>query len=183
MTRKWVGQVLVLGVGLGLVFVGLQRLGQATRDGVRHLDRYTAEFADLDCTPPPGGSRDDFLAEVQYLAGLPDRLRLLNDDLAPRLAEAFARHPWVEQVERVSVVPPGRVQVRLVYRRPVLAVRWQGRLWAVDRHGVLLPATADTEGLPVFAGDAAAPAGPAGTPWGDAAVAAAARTAAQRRAD
>src|SRR5205085_1645284 len=69
-------------------------------------------------TEEPGA----FLGEVQYLGGLPERLALLDDDLPGRLAEAFARHPWVEKVERVEVVPPGRVRARLTYRTPVLAV-------------------------------------------------------------
>src|SRR5262249_11509433 len=110
---------------------------------------------------------------------MPERLPLLDEDLPRRLAEAFERHPWVEKVERVEVCPPGRVQVRHVYRVPVLAVPVAGQLRAVDCHGILLPATAPPQVLPVFKEPAAPPQGPAGTPWGDPAVEAAARAAAQ----
>src|SRR5207247_10015721 len=110
-------------------------------------------------------------------AGRPDRLRLLDEDLPARLAEAFARHPWVEQVERVTVVPPRQLEVHLVYRTPALAVLLAGQRRAVDGQGVVLPATAGSEGLPLYAGPVTSPIGPAGQPWGDRALEAAARTA------
>jgi hypothetical protein len=62
----------------------------------------------------------------------------------------------------------------LRFRTPILGVRYGGYLRAVDSHGILLPATAPTRGLPVYEGVAATPKGPAGTPWGDPGVTAAA---------
>jgi hypothetical protein len=171
----WSAPVLGVAVILALVLA----LGRATRDQLRDRDRYTIAFNEIECSPPAGQKREDFLGEVQYLADAPDRLRLLDDDLPARLAEAFARHPWVAKVERVEIVPPRQVRVRLTYRTPVLAVFVAGQKRAVDGQGVLLPLTAVTQGLPVFRGAPAAPAGPAGTPWGDAAVEAAARAAAR----
>ena len=61
-------------------------------------------------------------------------------------------------------------RIALTYRTPVLAVPVAGAVRAVDRHGVLLPKSARTEGLPVFKEKAAPPTGPAGTRWGDEAV-------------
>jgi hypothetical protein len=168
-------------LGVGLLVAGVFLLGKIARDHLRGLDRYTIAFAEIDCTPPAGQTRADFLDEVQYLTDLPDQLRLLDDDLPARLAEAFARHPWVEKVERVEIIPPRQVRVRLSYRTPVLAVKVAGQTRAVDVHGILLPATAVTRGLPVFPGQAPPPAGPAGTRWGDAAVEAAARAALKPR--
>ena len=58
------------------------------------------------------------------MAGIPDRLSVLEPGLPSRLAAAFtAHHPWVESVERVEVVPPHRLCVRLRFRTPVLRVR------------------------------------------------------------
>jgi hypothetical protein len=68
--------------------------------------------------------------------------------------------------------------VQLRYRTPVLAVPRGEALRAVDEQGVLLPATAATEGLPVFRGRASGHIGPEGTVWNDPALLAAARTAA-----
>lgn len=169
---------------VGLFLAGLVLLGNWARHAVAPLDRYQLPFAHIDCTPPPGQAKDEFLAEVQYLAGWPDRLDVLEDALAARLADAFARHPWVEKVERVETIAAG-VQVRLAYRTPVLAVRLPGKseLRAVDRHGILLPASAVTAGLPIFPGPARAPTGPAGTPWDDPRVQTAARQASAGKQD
>jgi hypothetical protein len=175
----WTVKSLTLVLGVGLVLAGVILLGRLALAHLRPLDRYAVAFADIDCVPPPGQSRSEFLDEVQYLGSMPARLRLLDEDLCPRLAECFGRHPWVEKMDHVEITPPGAVRVRLVYRTPVLAVRSGGVVRAVDARGVLLPRSAPTEGLPVFPGSPQPPAGPAGTPWGDPAVEAAARAARQ----
>ncbi len=114
--RSWRWVVVAPVLGVVLLLLGLAALGKTARDYLRNQDRYTISFEDIDCTPPPGQQRADFLDEVQYLGSLPGRLQLLDDNLAERLAEAFARHPRVERVERVAIVPPRQVQVRLVYK-------------------------------------------------------------------
>jgi hypothetical protein len=115
-------------------------------------------------------SAGDFLDEVQYLASLPERLRLLDEDLQQRLAGGFAKHPWVDRVLEVKITPPRQIEVHCQYRRPVLAVRFQGAMRAVDSHGVLLPRDAPTAGLSRFSGEVSPPRGPAGTAWGDARI-------------
>ena len=160
-----------------LAIVGLIFLGRQLHDRLRGDERYRIALTEIECPPPTGMEHGDFLAEVQYYSGLPDQLNLLDTELTKRLAEGFAKDPWVEKVERVEVAPPRLVRVRLVYRTPVLAVRYGDELRAVDHHGVLLPATAATDRLPVFPGKAKPPAGPAGSAWGDAAVEEAARNA------
>jgi hypothetical protein len=165
---------------VGCFLAGLIWLGKLALEQVRGWDRYTASFRDIDCLPPPGKGRGAFLDEVQYLSGMPDRLRLLDGRLARRLAGAFARHPRVARVVRVELSPPRRIHVELLYRTPVLAIPLAGRLRAVDSHGVLLPGDTATKGLPLFTGTAAPPKGPAGTRWGDPAVEAAARGLAPR---
>ena len=118
--RILVGLLPVLAVGL--VLLGVSAVGYATHDWLRQQERASIAFGDLDCSSPPGMQRELFMLEVQSLGGLPDRLPLLDHDLAGRLAGAFGRHPWVERVERVAVVSPRRVEVRLTYRTPALAV-------------------------------------------------------------
>jgi hypothetical protein len=174
---RWAVPLGALAAGLVLLFTGVVALGRYTRDHVRDWDRYQTPFADVRCPAPPAQSAADFLAEVQYLSNLPDRLNVLDDQLGPRLAAAFARHPWVEEVERVEIAAPRRVQVRLVFRVPVLAVPGEGPARAVDRHGVLLPPAADVTGLPVYRGHLQVPAAATGEVWGDPGVLAAARTA------
>jgi hypothetical protein len=172
-------KVAALLLGLGLFVAGLIVLGEYAQEQLRDRDRYTLPFADIECLPaPPYQARRDFLDEVQYLARLPARLRLLDADLPQQLAEGFTQHPWVRKVEQVEVAAK-QVRVRLCYRRPALAVRCGERVRVVDEEGVLLPKEAPAEGLPVFADKAPPPAGPAGTRWGDARVEEAARKAGQ----
>jgi hypothetical protein len=178
--RKWGVQLGLAVAGGVLVLLGLVFGGKAARDSLRPHERYAIDFLDIACPAPPNQQRLDFLSEVQYLASMPSRLRLLDDDLPAQLTAAFGRHPWVERVEEIELAPPGQVRAKLRFRKPVLAVPQGEQLRAVDRHGILLPETAMTQGLPIFRGPARAHAGPAGTPWGDPAVEEAARKAGGR---
>ena len=168
--RKRLVQLLIALAGAGLLLLGLVGLGQAVKERLRGEPRFTLAFSDIDCPTPPGSEHAAFLSEVQYLARLPDRLNVLDESLPARLSEAFALHPWVERVEQVRVRSPHRVDVQLVFRQPVLAVPQPEGLRVVDRRGVLLPATAPVEGLPVLHASVAPPKGIAGMPWGDPSV-------------
>jgi hypothetical protein len=172
--RSRMTQVLVPIVAAGLLVLGLIAVGKAARDRLRQESRYTFGITDIDCPEPPGLRRDEFLAEVQYLANLPDRLPSLDEDTAARLAGAFAQHPWVEKVEEVCILPPDRARVRLAFRTPVLVVPQPTGPRVVDGRGVLLPAAAPSDNLPTLQGEIASPAGLAGSLWGDASVSAAA---------
>jgi hypothetical protein len=116
--RKTLLSVLSALLGIAIFLLALLWMGQAMRERLAHLDRYTIAFSEIDCEPPPDQDRQDFLAEVQYLGALPDRLPLLDETLPSRLADAFARHSAVEKVLEVKVLPSRQVQVRLAYRLP-----------------------------------------------------------------
>jgi hypothetical protein len=171
--RRSIARTLVAVLLAGGVVVGLVQLGRYARDRLEQQRHYTVAIADLRCETPPGMGRAAFLSEVQYLGGLPDQVNLLEPRLAARLTAAFALHPWVERVDGVNLRGPDGPVVRLAIRTPVLAVGDR----VVDRYGVLLPAGTPTAGLSVLPGDAPPPKGPAGTPWGDPVVEAAARAA------
>jgi len=173
--RVWVIQGLLLVLAAAGVVAGVVFLGQWGLEQLRGRERYALRFADIECVPPAGMSRAEFLDEVQYESRFPDRFGVLDEDISGKLSAAFAKHPWVEKVEGVLVTPPRQVEVKLVYRRPVLAVKLPEGLVAVDGQGVRLPKNAGTSGLPVFEGDAAPPQGPAGVKWGDPQVEARAR--------
>jgi len=197
-------QIAILIAGLSLLLGGLVLIRNVTQGDVGTQERYNLPFTDIECDPPPGATETHaFLTEVQYLSDLPSRLPLLEEGLAGRLAVALARHPWVEKVEHVAILPNRRVHAQLAYRMPVLAVvvkdttsekeplgkvelpdlaSGSGKRLvsarAVDGHGVLLPASAPLSSLPVLLADVTSPRGPAGSPWSDRTVEAAARTAA-----
>lgn len=168
---RWLVQfVLPLLAGAGLI-AGVIAVGRLARDDLRRGEP-SLTFADVDCVAPPGMTREDFLEETQYLAGLPDRLDPRDETTAERVRQALAAHPWVETVRQVRVSPEG-ISAELRCRVAVLWVAQTER--AADRHGVLLPVSAQRQGLVVLTGQTRLPSGRAGQPWGDADVEAAAK--------
>lgn len=149
---------------------------------LRRAPDYRVGLADIHITEPPRWVPHDLVEQVLKQAGLSaERLSLLDDDLTPTLHEAFRRHPWVAAVVRVRKSRPRRVDVDLVYRRPVAMVAVQGGMYPVDADGTLLPPTdfslSDTGRYPQIRNVPSPPQGPAGTNWGDLAVLGAARLA------
>lgn len=159
-----VGMTLIAAAGL---IWGVSRLGDLARNAVSNRDRYRVQFAAIDCGPPAGLDRRTFLAEVRYCSAFPEQFQLLDPDLTRKLSAAFASHPWVATVERVSVEPGGSVRVALAYRTPALAVRTADGLRVVDASGVLLPLAADPRGLPELATPVPSPGVSAGQVWAD----------------
>ncbi len=125
---RWCLRSTALVVLVGGFLAGVIWLGHWSLDQLHDQDRYLVKLADLDCDVPEGMARQDFLDEVQYDSGLPNRLNVLDKELPERLWAAFRRHPWVEKVEGVTVTPPRDIAVRLRFRTPVLAVPWDGEL-------------------------------------------------------
>jgi hypothetical protein len=109
-------RIWIITASAGLSVLAVLSIGVVAREAVHDRDRFTVSFAEINCTPPPGQERHDFLAEVQYLAGMPDRSSILEEGLASRIADAFARHPCVEEVDRVALLPDRPVSVRLRFR-------------------------------------------------------------------
>ena len=171
--RRWLGRILVVALGVGGFFAGLFFLGRWALEGLRDQERYLVAWSDIDCPAPAGLEVKEFLDQVRYYSQrqaftqMPERFSILEDGLADKLSQAFAQHPWVEKVDGVTVAPSRQVNVRLSFRRPVLAVRVGKELRAVDRHGVLLPKNAATAVLPVYDGRPQPPQGGEGSPWGD----------------
>jgi hypothetical protein len=154
----------------GLVFIGGRIRDELRRDG-----GHTIAFNDIECDPPEGLSREEFLEQTQYLANFPDDFNVLDPAVGPRIAEGFKAHPWVAEVQRVEQLPAGRLRVRLLFRQPVLVVDRPPGI--VDRLGVLLPTSAQRKGLPVLSGTIPFPSGGPGHAWGDESVRAAASVA------
>ena len=143
-------------------------------DRVLASDEYWVTPARVDITPPPPWVRSDIRAQVFRDASLDGRLSIMDPDLVERIANAFSLHPWVAEVLRTRKRHPGRVEVELVYRRPVCMVRTGGQLLPVDAEGILLPAGdfSPVEALryPRLEEIRTVPLGTAGTRWGDARV-------------
>lgn len=121
---------------------------------------------------PPGWIRSDIRAEVFQDASLDGPLSIMAPDLAERIAGAFSAHPWVARVVEVRKLARARVEVDLVYRKPVCMVaQGAGRLLPVDVEGVLLPADdfspVEAVRYPRIEQIDSVPVGLPGTRWGD----------------
>lgn len=118
--------------------------------------------------------RSDVKAEALRNASLDGGLPLDDPELPRRLARAFDMHPWVRQVERVSLAHPAAATVTIACREPVAMVGVQGGLLAIDSEGFVLPSadfTAEAAATyPRIAGIETSPQGPEGSAWGDPAV-------------
>src|SRR5262245_28674395 len=173
--RRYAIQAAVAAIGAAVVLGGLIAGGRALRGRLADAEQYQFPFADIQFNSPPGPEPAKFLSEVRYLGEFPERVSLLDDELPRRLKEALQRHGGVESAN-ASIVPGKRITAQLAFRTPGLTVRFADGVPTVDATGVLLPRSAQTQGLPALSW-AKAPAGGAGKLWGDATVEAAARVA------
>jgi hypothetical protein len=146
-------------------------LWKAVGPQVLHRDHYRLAVESLDVTPPPPWLHADIRKDVFYQAGLDEIVWIHDADLAERVAKAFEGYPWVHKVTRVTKRAPARIDVELVYRRPVCMVEVTGSAFPVDAEGIVLPkddiAPADARRLPRLAGVHTFPSGFVGMPWGD----------------
>ena len=160
---------LTLALVAGVVW-GIKQLGDMTRRDIATRDRYTVRFADIECAAPPGLQRINFLAEVRYQSRFPQSFQSIDPGAEGKLTTAFGMHPWVAEVEGVSLDPANRVRVDLKFRTPALAITVAGAkdvLRVVDTHGILLPVGVASSGLPVIVTPVSAPATPSGQRWDD----------------
>ena len=96
--------------------------GSKLKDSNSRSPDYRIGPEQVEITPqPPWIQQSDIRAEVFRNPTLDGPLSIMDDDLAERIANAFARHPWVAKVERVTK-QYGSVKVELVYRKPVCMV-------------------------------------------------------------
>lgn len=170
---------------LGALIVAAPVLGPWVRTQLPDLKsrpEYRLPFAQLQLTPPPPSALPaEFLEQVRLRGNFEPELSLLDDELPRQLAEAFERHPWVDEVVSVRNVYPALVTVELTYRQPTALIEVPDGFYVVDRNGILLPPadfTADVAAkfIPVT-GIRTAPQGAAGRAWVDPVVTGAAQLA------
>jgi hypothetical protein len=162
--------VLIVVVVLGLLVGGTGFAWWKLKDRILAENRINP--AQVEVTPQPDWIRQSNVrAEIFLDPTIDGPLSLEDDDLAERIASAFARHPWVAKVLRVAK-QPGSVKVDLAYRRPVCMVQAPGGgHQPVDASGVLLPSAdfthLDVRHYPILLYVDSDPTVPPGTRWGD----------------
>lgn len=181
-TQSALRLLLIIAVGGGGLAGGAYALWQSVRPHVLHAPHYQITLDNVAITPPPEWIRADIKAEAIRSAEVDGSLSVLDEDLAQRVHQAFAAHPWVAEVRRVAKLAPARLEVELEYRRPVCMIQVAGGLFPVDAEAVLLP-TADfspheAARFPRFSNASLPSEPPAGTVWQDMRVMDAARLAA-----
>ena len=165
-----VGLRILPAVGLiVLALIAVVRLGDIAGRQLTGEDRYLVPFTAVECDAPPGIDRRTFLTEVRFLGQAPETISIVDPALPETLAALFAKHPWTQEVGAVTVSPDGVVRVPLTFRTAILAVGVIGEsdARAVDRFGVLLPATAPTADLTKLLNPRPKPAVGPGQVWPD----------------
>ena len=94
---------------------GIVAGGDLARGLLGGQDRYRFEFGTIECRVPVGMERSQFLVEVQYLSGIPERLSILDPNLSETLMLAFSRHPRVESVGEVRIASRTNVSIELKF--------------------------------------------------------------------
>lgn len=115
--RRWPVKATTLLALVALLLGGVILAGHWARERLEGQDRYFVEFGEIDCQPPAGMERRDFLDEVLFESRLPRRLNLLDETMPQQLREGFAKHRWVEKVDAIEIKPPRHIVVKLTYRR------------------------------------------------------------------
>jgi len=180
--KVWGSLALVLAIG----YVGHLAWQHYLPTIARH-PQFQITAANVHVTPPPHWIRTDVKAEVLRDSGLLGHLSVIDDHqrLQQRVRDAFAFHPWVAAVGKITINLPASLDVELRYRQPVAAVEAVDRATVsylpIDATGVRLPDTdfSDYErrSLPRISGVSGLPS--VGEHWADDRVTSAATLAAK----
>lgn len=138
--RVWAALVLILVLG-----VGVHYLWRHAAPTIAGREQYLITPDQIHITPQPAWIRSDVKAEALRNMDMGQPLSVLDDwpPLAKRVQDAFAIHPWVASVKRISKRLPSSLTVELAYRRPVAAVESSDSdgitFIPIDEHAIRLP--------------------------------------------
>ncbi len=121
---RWLLRSTLLLLVVAAIVGGVIWLGHWSQSQIHDKDQYKVPLTEVICDVPDGMERTEFLDQVQYDSPKVTHFNVLDDDLSVQVKRVFARHPWVEKVDGVKLTPPRSIAVALVFRVPVLAVRW-----------------------------------------------------------
>ena len=102
------------------------------RNYVARLDCYQVDGRTLIPRNLPSWADDSVKRAFSTLPGLPARFSIMESGICERIADAFEKNPWVDEVVSVRKVYPNRIFVEMTLRRPVVGVRVRGSYYHVD---------------------------------------------------
>lgn len=140
-TRMRVALALTVVVGLGWA---LRAIWQQVEPVIIHREPYLLTAERITMTPQPEWIASDIRAEVIRNAGLDERLSILDDGFMTVVEDAFALHPWIASVDKITKQYPAGVRVELSFRKPVAVAEM-----ASEDGMLLVPLDADSVVLPI----------------------------------
>ncbi|MGD9127222.1 MAG: hypothetical protein PVH19_07560 [Planctomycetia bacterium] len=167
------GILLVVGFGLTIYFCWCQVSGE-----VLASSEYQVDLEEVIISMPPPWVHADLRKDVFQDLSVEGPISIMDENVLKRFQDAFALHPWVEKVVRVSR-GAGEIHIELKYRQPACIVAASGRWFPVDRKGYVLPcddfSPSDLQELPKVVGIDTLPVISDGAYWNDKRVDAAAQ--------
>ena len=158
-------------ITLAMLFVVVIPAIPALWPMVSQREKFPMSVDRIDLTPATRWTPHDIVDNVSKSHPDWKDRSLLEANLAADVAAAFAKHPWIAQVDRVEKTRQGRIILEVTYRTPVAMVETHRGLYPVDAEGVLLPpndfSLTQSDQLPHLRRVSSMPSGPAGTKWGD----------------
>lgn len=179
--RVWFQPWWLAGIALvcGAIILGPRIVKSLPEIGNR--PEYRLRASNIHVTEIPQWVPPNLIEQVASKAGIDPVRSVLDERLTSDLAKAFSQNPWVERVVKVTKTIPARVDVELIYRRPVAMVEVATGLLPVDATGVVLPPAAftpeDAQRYPLITLPKTSPQNAVGKSWGDPQVVAAAKLA------
>ncbi|NOY30152.1 MAG: hypothetical protein GXP28_08230 [Planctomycetes bacterium] len=145
--KQWLwsrGRAVVALLVVALLGWGMQVVWQRAAPSIIHRDRYLLTAEGIEISTLPSWITADVRMEVVRNSGLDRRLSVLDEAFVSVVEDAFALHPWVESVDKITKSYPPAVFVDLTFRRPVAVVELASaegvQLIPVDKLGIQLPA-------------------------------------------
>ena len=121
----------------------MQAVWQRVAPMVIRREPYLLAAERITMSPQPEWITADIRAEVIQNAGLDKRLSILDDSFMSVVQDAFALHPWINSVEKITKQFPAGVQVDVTFRKPVAVVEMSSQegmlLVPLDERAVVLP--------------------------------------------
>jgi hypothetical protein len=133
-------------LALAVIFVlgwGLQSIWKWVEPSIIHREPYLLLAERITMTPQPEWIASDIRAEVIRNASLDQRLSILDEAFMGVVQDAFALHPWIASVDKITKQYPAGVYVDVTFRKPVAVVELASEegmlLVPLDANAVVLP--------------------------------------------